>query len=350
MYEFIIISLLLILLGVGCEKSRYRDGLYLGLCCTIFCVLAALRGRWIGNDTHTYLDLFQSVSRYSFANGFVLGRWEAGYLAFNKVLSMISSNPQTILIVTSIIFYLAIYKFIKKESDHYWISIILFFINGYFRFSMSAVRQILAISILIFGLYFLKKKKYIAYAIFVALAFSVHTSALFAGLALLGASFQWKRVVYRILVITTTVITLSSGLIQRIMEGIFNYSRYVGSIYDDGLNIATVFLTLMCLSCLLIMYFANKNTADDDFFFRTEFIRLCVLIMSLRLNSLDRMADYFLLFEIIGVTNSLSKYNSMKTRQLLLLGLFAVYIAYSYIWGVMKPSIQMIWPYKTFWM
>lgn len=352
MGEFLIFSIIMIIIGIimGCEKNRYVDKIYLIFFCLVFCSMAALRGRYIGNDTDTYLRLFSSISELPLSIDISFGRFEKGFVLLNKFLSFISTNPQIILIFSSMVTYIALYIFIRRESKHYWISIILFLINGYYRLSMSAIRQMIAISILIFGYYALKEKKYIKYMIIATVAFSIHSSAIVPAIIIYIATLNWKKFYYKILLTISIVVMLSKDIIIKLVSMFFNFSRYIGSKYDDGINIASIMLVLMCLACLLVIYYSNKKDYNSNIFFKIEFIRLCMLLIALRLNSIDRMADYFFVFEIVGVTNALSKYKYQNTRQILLISLFFCYILYSVIWGVMRPDTQMIWPYKTFWM
>lgn len=350
MHEFLILSFCMIGLTIYSEKDKNMDKLYLAFFCTLFCLMAALRGEWIGNDTHAYLELFKNIGYISFDEGFIYGRFEPGYLALNKALYLVSDSPQIIVIFSSVLFYAVLFFFIKHNANKYCLAIIFFFVDSFFRFSMSAIRQSLAITILITGMYFLTQRKFLIYFLFVAVAYSIHSSSIIAGVIYFLASFTWQKRTFIVVVVSSIVVALLGTFVQSAIVGFSDYSRYVGSIYDDGINVATIFLILMSLCCFLTMHFSYADGEKKDIFYRLEFVRLCILIISMRLNAIDRLAEYFTLFEIVGMTNAICRYKNANLKFWLVMGVVGGYIAYSYVWGVMRPEYQMVWPYKTFWM
>lgn len=338
-------------LTIYCEKDKNMDKFYLMFFCLLFCAMAALRGEYIGNDTHAYMNLFRDVCQTSFADGVVLGRFEPGYLLINKFLSYISSNPQVVMFFSSVSFYIVLYHFIKKDAAKYCLVILLFFVYGQYRFSINALRQLLAITILISGMCFLRQKKhFLIYILFIALAYSIHSSAVIAGILYLLAAFAWKKKVYIAVAISTIAITLLGSLFQLIVTSSWGYSRYLGSMYDDGVNIASICLILMNLFSFVIIHFSYEKNESKDMYYRMTFIRGCVLIASLRLNLIDRLAEYFTLFEILGVSNALCRYKNANLKFWFVMAVVGIHMSYEYIWGVLRPNIQMTWPYKTFWM
>lgn len=348
MIEFTVITLI-ILLHAGLCKNRNYNHRYLQFWFFVFGVMGALRAHTIGNDTPAYCRIYSEISSMGLIGLASFGRFELGYTLFNRLLLLVTDDPQFLLIVTSIIIFYSFYKFVKKESNCIWLCVVLFFTCGLFKFSLSAIRQCLALSILLFGYQKLKEEKYIQYGIIVALAFFFHRSSIIFSILLFAATFNWSKKIYWISVFGSVGI---AAFIPNILGGtlgkIFDYSRYMGSNYDDGINIASLFLTAISLMMLFVIWNYNREK-DNKFFSRLVFIKVCILIISIRLNSIDRMADYCTIFEIVGVSNVMNKIDK-KQRLLVEFGIIGVYVVYSIIWGIYRPEYQHIWPFEFYWM
>lgn len=347
MIQFILIFIIMLLFRLLTYKYD-KNGKYFFIVFFIFYfILNAFRATNIGNDTLTYCNLFDLISHNSFSfDNF--GRFEEGYLLLNKLLTYISNNSQILLFVTSTIIYLTYFKFIKKESCNYWLITLLFFISGYFRFSISAIRQCLAICIVIYSYYYLRNDNLLIFGILTIFSFLFHRSALIAEFLLFIASKKWNKKYYIVgFSISVFLVITYESFFKNIVISFFDFSRYIGSIYDDGINIATIILICLTLMNFIIVFYKNKNTMND-FHLKIVFIKLLILILSLKLNSLDRLAEYFTIFELVAVSNVLWKYN-VKNRLIITCLLIAVYFSYSLTWGILRPDIQMIWPFKFFW-
>lgn len=329
-------------------KKAFKDKRCFGLLMLVFFLLSALRAFTIGADTRAYSILFIEIGKTNGIFLFNAGRYEEGYVFCNKLLSLITNNPQVLIFISSAFIYLSFFLFFKRNSKNLFVVALLFFFCGLFKFSLSAIRQCIALGILMFGYEQLKHKKYFPFVLLAALAFFFHRSSIVFSLLMFLSNFKWKRNTYLLLfAISVTILFLSFVGVDRFILTLFDYSRYIGSIYDDGLNFASIVLALMCLVDIWAMYTMDK-TIVNSLFFKMTVIKLCVLLISFRLNAVDRLADYLTFFEIVGLSNAF--YKSKHKNKLLLISLvFAMYVSYSFVWGIMRPEYQFVWPYKFFW-
>ena len=102
------------------QKNYEKTGYW--LCVLVLMCLGAFRAETIGNDTHEYLRIFQEIAQDPFRET----RYEAGYVFLNYIVSLFSSDPQSILVVTSCITLFSFGRFIWKYSRSPWLSLFIF--------------------------------------------------------------------------------------------------------------------------------------------------------------------------------------------------------------------------------
>lgn len=343
MFEFVVFYGVFALLGMsrGIKKERFLFFSFL-----VFTLMAALRHYSIGNDTLAYERLYEQIATY----GTLLetSRFEIGFVKFNQLLSSISASPQFLIIVTSLIVFITFYLEIRDNSSNYLISVLLFLSCGLFRFSLSAIRQCLALCILIFAIHYLKKNKYVVCAGLCVAAFFFHKSSIVASLLILASSINWNKYVYRLIPFISLGISLfAKSFLFGIIADFGDYGRYLTGIYSGGTRTATLFIIAMEVISIIVISIPRESDSRNEFYTKLSYCRLGLLIASINLNAIDRIADYFIIFEIIALSNALDKYEGNNER-ILKFSICAMYFLYTLVWGIFRPETQMVWPYHTF--
>lgn len=152
----IIFSLLFEAFGIM-EKQKKKK--YLIFFLSFLAFLTAFRMDCIGNDTSSYIKHYTTISSYS--NLFDCIKkydMEPGYVTYCWLLSRFSYNPQTLLIATSIIVYISTGLFAYKYVNNPGLFCCLFIGIMQFDFFMSALRQSIAIAILLFSFTYIIEK------------------------------------------------------------------------------------------------------------------------------------------------------------------------------------------------
>lgn len=347
MIEFVILSLYFIILAMILNKGELQKAYFKFGFIILFC-LSAFRSISIGADTSVYCDLYSSISRINDNIVYIYGRFETGFIVFLSILSKISSSCQFFLFITSILIFVSYYRYLYFESKCLWLAFLIFFLGGLFRFSLSALRQCLAISIILIGYRNLYYKKKVFY-ILAVIAFFFHRSSIIFSISLIISNKIWKKYIYYIVIIFSIVfVTFFGDSLFKLINISFDYSRYIGSKYDDGINTASVFLIFISIIELITIY-SEKKILKYNFYLNITYIKTIILIISLKLNAIDRIADYFSIIVIVGLTNSI--FNKKGGKKILFeIMVICMYFAYSLIWGIFRPQYQFVWPYKFFWM
>lgn len=330
LYFILVIYILLLGLYLSSGKeSDLKQRIYLYLTFGLLTVLAALRAETVGNDTIEYLRLFENISITKDLSYFS-PRFEIGYVYLNKILSLISYNPQIILIVTSSLIMYGFMRFIKKYSKIPMLSVFMFFSLGYYGMTMNTIRLNLAIVLILFSYDFLKKNKLFKFIIIVILASLFHRTAIVFLIALLMRKLSISLKLIMAIMITSSLLYILFPTILNLLFSIFpTYQYYVGSVYLDGeIRLASIMNILVGLSIILlgaITKYNNMNLVtdeiikekdsrrkseeeivnDEQLMFLFLIISVAITFLSFKFNLLDRVSDYFLVFSIVYLPNAI---------------------------------------------
>lgn len=126
------------------------------------------------NDTSTYIYGYTLIEP-SNINLLTLTEPYGGFYFFEGILKKyISSEPQALIMASSIIVNLLYVWFFTKHSKCFGLTILSYFILGPYVFSMAGIKQILAMSISLIAIDNMLKKKYGRFVLWMFLAMTFH--------------------------------------------------------------------------------------------------------------------------------------------------------------------------------
>lgn len=169
---FCAINLIALLCLSASDKKNSKILLYIGI--IILTLAAGLRNENVGVDTHAYI--------YSFNNNFPVS-WqftEAGFRTVSRFLmSLFHGNSTWLLVIyafiTNALILVRLWDFRFKCSYSYMV--FLYLTINYIN-TMNIMRQFVAIAIVFFATRYLEKKNYISFVVLLAIATSIHSTAL----------------------------------------------------------------------------------------------------------------------------------------------------------------------------
>jgi len=352
-HVFIILLLLLLaVLTIGVKENKVQKKIYLFLTFCVLFFISAFRSKNIGNDTGAYINLYDIFGRSSSAAAYNSGI-EAGYVFLNRVLFSITDNWFILLAVISF-FVLAIEMiFIYRNSNNVWLSVFLFINLRLFYFTLTGLRQSIAIAIVLISYKFVKEKRILLFILCILTASLFHTSAL--GMIILYplAHFKFNK---STILIGTSIAILVFMLFERYLLFIVNllptYSNYLDSKYlDAGVKLASFleFLVIIVIFIFVIIT-TRKNrdnlTSDVNFMLNTTFIGVLVGFLALRTIMLDRYLLYFTAFIIIFLPNAINNLQNKKLRIITIYIVLIMFMVYNLVILYFKPEWNHLYPYE----
>lgn len=304
--------------------------------------LTAFRSSAIGNDTKNYLAMFtrlfsKGITRYY--------RFEIGYQLLNIAIYKFTHSEHAFLIIVAVIMYGGVGFYIFKYSKNPAVSLCLFF-ACFFSVFTSLLRQGIAMVIALYGYQLLKNGKRIPAALVFLLATCFHTSAFICFLLF----FDLKLLQKPWLVLGLTVLC---ALVSRL--GFFRAAvnliapKYVH--YFDTKYASSGWMAITCylLIYAVLYYLVVRSIREDHRPDRTVAANFAFLLLltsfGYAVNLFDRVSEYFLLIAVTEFPNMLYR-GSVKRFRLWLLGVCAVFLALFVAVLLFRPDWNHLYPYE----
>lgn len=137
----------------------------------ILAIVAGLRYN-VGTDYYNYYSSYNF-----FKNAPLMINDEPAIKLIARIASQIYDDPGTMMFLTAVVTVVMITVTILRNSDMYWLSIILYIFLGVWHGCFNGVRQYLAAAVLFAGHGFIKDRKFVLWCATVFLATMCHVTA-----------------------------------------------------------------------------------------------------------------------------------------------------------------------------
>lgn len=280
-------------------------------------VIAAIQKNkkfWFGL-AFTVLIIFAAL-RYDFGNDY--GGYLRGYTEIRAGSSLYASEPMfpflvrlcpsfyIFIAVTSVFTIIPVYFLIKKYVvDNYkGLAVLIYCINPYlFLMSLSAIRQMLALSFFIIAVHFSLKHRLLPYLVFVALAAMCHISAIIlVPFYMVANDKKVSRTQIITVIVFLLIIIFSANLFDSLLQYGLDFFDNPNYEYYTTLGSNTIRATL--LSAIYLIYIAiniPRVSGTTLAFSKLAIIGYMFSILAFRFSMLTRLQMYFDIFSIIAI-------------------------------------------------
>lgn len=351
-YLFILFILILFSIKANNNSVKGKSNKFLTISIGLFFIfICGLRSNIVGNDTEKYLELYDSINFSS--SDIYFERFESGFIYLVKFLGGFNLSSQSLLIISSIIIWSGIIRFLLKNSINPGFSYYLIVTFGFLAFFMSGIRESLAISICLIGFEYVKSKKIIPFIILILLASSFHLSALIF-IFIYPAFHARFRLRTKIMIIFSSIIIMKyiNIIMLYVIRYIPKYASYLNTVYNNGIIRVASILNLLIV---LVIYILGKIYNDKlknytyDGYLNIFFMSIPLLIVSLNFNLIDRLANYYDIFILIIIPNIIANRNNKNNKIISIIVIIAFLIYFISI-QLIRPDWNSIYPYKFYWM
>ena len=317
-------------------------------------VLTGFRGIEIGLDTRAYSTLYTWVDNATWDQFDRL--WiEPGYFFLTKVCStLLKLNYHQFLILVSALLYGSLYRFIKRYSRDTLISLLVFFAFNCFAFSMSGIRNSLALAICIDIIPLLEKrsvKNAIIYELFVLAAFFFHKSAIICAIVPL---LVWPKKRNINILVDGVIFVFAFVFRNQIMLYINDNIKTINIGFSIDLGLS-VFVKLILVGIAIFIDFQERD--EDDNLVNIRYIARQESIIALGLylfigngaNILSRMILYIEILSIIYIPNAIVDgriQNSNKSKVLIKL-FYSIALLVVFLYSLRIDAYNLV-PYRFF--
>ena len=307
--------LLVYYLGVrvlhGHTSQQAVRKMYAILMGSLLFIMSALRADTVGTDVAGYIEHFRKIPNTSIVDVITTGK-DRGFYVFIKLLSYLISNPRFYLVVIAAIFALSISVFIYRYSKEPAFSFFALLPLSFIYFSMTGLRQTLAMSVVLFAYPYIVRRKPLHFFLLIILASAFHKSALIFSLAYLASYIKWTW--KTIAVISLSFIATYLGRYYIVMLLIYIDPTRGYDITDAGGGISTL---LMFTGIFLFTLVYRNSVVDDPDYYPMYFLLVLGMIFQMMtpvLNEMYRIAMYFNIYVIVFLPTVICRINDKNMR------------------------------------
>jgi hypothetical protein len=284
-----------------------------------------------GTDYYSYIKIFSSLQEAE------VYRVKKEYLFYYLAVLLINKNvnPQFGLVIIALIQFSLFFWFLKNiQLKHYSFFLFLyFFVSTSFYNQTNGIRQFSAVYFFLTAVWFLYKRRFVYYFLFIILGGLFHRSAYFLlPLYFVNRLFSKTKFYYALLFGSFFISIFGIDFILTIIaESTKIYSHYLTNDYGTKnipiINKITkyVFIPFYMVSILSRRRLTGKK---DIFFYNLGFISFCIRIAFLSSYALNRFAYYFeilSIFPLYYLLIYLFKENGLyKSDRLFIISLFFI--------------------------
>lgn len=280
-------------------------------------LLGALRGQTVGGDLKNYVPEFEALAHEYDLKSFIMeATHEPGYLLYTRLLGFLSDDPRIFIIGTSILSLIGPCYIIYKLSNRPQLSILIYYIMGFYTNTFNNVRQSLAISLVLISFCMLKDGNFRKFCLGVLIATSFHYSAL---LAMILYPFMQKEYTFkRLLFISSSGLAIVGGfgflLFQYIAQFIllkYDPEALLENSEGGGYGMFSLYFILFIFTAFVYFRYRkqcqNLRNFDTLFFLNLIMIAMVIQMSATFFHSMLRMTYYFFIpYMIIGFPYILS--------------------------------------------
>ena len=291
-----------------------RDWAYV-LLVTVLVLFTGLRTSY--NDTWNYITGFNNSAEFSewIANAKNLNPFmNPLFYGYQSALKSLTHNPHLLVFTTAMFSQVCILRFIKRYSENFTFSIFIYFTLGTFAFSMAAIKQIVAMSILTLAFPYLEEKKWIRYYITVFVAMLVHTYALAFAVIPLFRARPWSMFTLLFITVVAAVVMTFEETITSFMERANDLGKTLAEyevFSDTTINIfrLAVYAVPPLISVIFQKWVFHDSNRMDYTLAHMSIISLAFMTMGTQAgaNMFGRMGNYFELGTICFLPAMLKK-------------------------------------------
>lgn len=305
-----------------------------------------------GYDRYIYCEEFDSIADQTWGSRdyasliYLVNGPEYGYFYWNVMVSFITTNRYIFILITTLLIYFLFFRAIKNYIDDYPLASILF-LGFLYYFTMTYLRQMIAVGIAWQGLHYLweeKKKQRLKFWIWLLLAATFHDAVLiFGAIFFIPTKKYSKKIIIGILIICLVIgITpIPNAFISSAGNATGKEGNYADQ--DQGFRIEYVLEVVFFVWVLFKNYNKIENDRKTLIFLNMCFVLCAILMTFMRFGQGGRFGWSFFLgifYMFTKLADTKNAFRWMKPLTITVCFLLFLRITDAWKWQNL--------PYKTF--
>lgn len=344
---FYIPFIVVLLYGIGVRKSEQRNKYFCIITGIMYFLLAALRSSSVGVDTADYAHNLIRLAGLSISRITAIFNKDIFYYWIVSILGRFTNNYTILFAMIAAWFGYSVWHFIYKYSSDKALSIIILLALNLYQFSLTGLRQAIAMGFVIWAFDMIFQKKNFKASVLILIGSLFHLSAM-TTLVIIPIKMLARKVTRRGALIICGLLAVEFLMRTRIAQIfiVFLSDRdYTITDANSGLTMTFVIFALLIMTSVFMNEFSKKYENASEFFLIGAVA--CAFQMLVATQPIFfRLAFYFLMVYPIMIPKFIS---SLRIRSNYMIMKYLLYALMSVQYLFFTMNSCGIAPYRFFW-
>lgn len=258
-------------------------------------LMFVLRNNHVGGDTAGYVGFLNSVRDIDFFEMFVYKHTrdeESGYLIYVKLISYLTNSYTIYFLINGLIIFGSFFRFAIKYTKNPLLFFFFFAVSGTYTFVLTGLRQALAMSIALWAFDFVKKKKFVKFALIVVLSSLFHKSSVICLMIYPLARVKKTDQILSCYISLAVVLLLGFSFFQDLFNQLIGYDYKVEET-GNGM-IALIMYLLMFVLSVWVIRDKKPGIGENSLVFHMSAIAVLFWVLRLVSRTAERISYYFI--------------------------------------------------------
>ena len=336
-----------LLLAAFCGRKSNGKRLFCILTGILYFAIAALRSTRVGGDTWNYANMFAMCKVMPFQVFFsqIADGKDAFFYMVMAGVAKSGMSFNTFMAIIAACFTYSVWKHIYRYSIDPFLSIVFLLAFNLYQFSLTGLRQTLALSAGLAALRCLRDKKLFRAVLMICVASLCHESAL---ILLVMVFFQKMNINRKQLLISLPVLGIVFLARTRVAGLLIPFISERGYELSDSTSGYTMAVVCFVLYTMFVVFYNEYEDffKDSSLLAGLMFLACFFEMLVPAQNIFFRLAFYFLIVGVEAIPNTAAALHDIRSRKLVQLALY-VLLSIQYLCFTIGSSYVL--PYTTFW-
>lgn len=293
--------------------------------------LIGLRNQSVGTDTITYIYEFLGETKEW--NSIFVENPEPLYTVLLLLCQKIFNNYTAFLCVFALPISFAFAGYLKRYSEDYLISTLLFIVLGIMGFCMAGLRQSVALAISLIAYRYARERKILPFLICCLVAYGFHNSSIV--LIFIYPLLAIKKINFKFWIAFIIAFVLGvtrNSVIMTVASFFFTQDRYgiYGTVYTSSLNYTMLIIQgTLLLFCYFFRCKVIAENKDNATLYIMAFIGIIFQACTPILGEFFRLSLYFSFSLCVLVPKTIAVQEKLQIRKLMYFGI--IFLSFVYI-------------------
>lgn len=285
-------------------SNEYSHSVAIAVSLIMLSLLAGLRYR-VGTDTLSYMDEY-----YRYPSSYFRDKYLFGWYIYIATCKSLNFSFYIVQLILAFFTNYAVISFLKRYANHFFSSLLLYYVIVYPALNFEILRQGVCISIFLLSFAFLDNKSYLKYCVCAGIACLFHYSAL---VLLLVPLVTWIPINKKSTTIFLAIIAIVIALSSLFKEQIYQVSMELSFLEEKALYyfskvdttesfspVSFIFnLTLNVVIPFIIIRYQIYSEKVTKAFLAVCMFSMIIYVVSAYMPIIYRFNNYFQIFSLV---------------------------------------------------